>query len=221
MSDERVSGRVKWFDASKGFGFIKRESGSDVYVNIREVREAGLDDLEERQSITFTIRTTSKGPRAEEIALSSEEPPEGSELSTTRTGFAFDADYLVEGYFDDEEKRWLRPEVVDSLAMDVAKVLGTGNPPMTMHQLRRFFQKARAIEAKLDRGTGFQAVQADIASFKRDTAHQVGRGLVPAEFQAFVNRNVALAIEDEVSFREGFLPHFESVLAYFVYFFHE
>lgn len=221
MSNERFSGTVKWFDAGKGYGFISRPDGSDIYVNIREVRDAGLNDLAEGQSITFTTRRTAKGPRAQEIALAEDEAPEGSELSTTATSFTFDADYLGDGYFEDEEKKRLRPEVVDSLAIDVAKVLGTARPAMSMHQLRRFFRKARGIEAKLDRGEDFRAVKADIVSFKRDTAHQVGRDLVPAEFQEFINRNVALAMEDETSFRKGFLPHFESTLAYYVYFFRE
>jgi CspA family cold shock protein len=221
MSNERISGRVKWFDAGRGYGFIKREGGPDVYVNIREVREAGLDDLQANQAITFTVRRTPQGLRAQEIALPGGEPAGGSELSTTRTSFTLDAGYLGEGYFEDEEKQYLRPEVLDSLAIDVAKVLGTANPAMSMHQLRRFFHKARAIEAKLDREADFRAVKPDIVSFKRDVAHQVGRGLVPAEFQAFINCNVALAMEDKTSFSRGFLPHFESVLAYFVYFFQE
>ncbi len=222
MSDDRVSGHVKWFDAERGYGFIQRQGGSDVYVNIREVRQAGLDDLKERQAVTFTVRRTAKGPRAQEIALGKGgEVPAGSELQSTRTNFTFDADYLSEGYFQDEEKKYLRPDVLDKVAIDVAKVLGTARPPMPMNQMRRFFNKARGIEAKLDRGEDFKAVQADIVGFKRDVAYQVGRELVPREFQSFITRNVTLAMENERSFRKGFLPHFESVLAYFVYFFQE
>lgn len=228
MNGDRIFGRVKRFDPERGYGFIQRQEGSDVYVNIREVRQAGLDDLNEGQSVTFTIRHAARGPRAQEIALAdeSEAPPEaespiGSELESTRTDFTFGPDYLAEGYFQDENKEYLRPEVLDALAIDVAKVLGTARPPMPMNQLRRFFNKARGIEAKLDRSEDFRAVQADILGFKRDVAYQVGRGLVPREFQALINRNVALAMEDEKSFRKGFLPHFESVLAYFVYFFQE
>jgi CspA family cold shock protein len=221
MSDDRIAGRVKWFDANRGYGFIERQGGADVYVNIREVRQAGLDTLKPGQAITFTIRQAARGPRAQEIAPGGKEVPEGSELSSTQTSFTFDAEYLAEGYFEDEEKKYLRPEVLDQLAIDVAKVLGTASPAMPMNQLRRFFNKARAIEAKLDRGADFRAVQSDIVGFKRDVAYQVGRDLVPAQFQAFINRNVALASKDERSFRDGFLPHFESVLAYFVYFFQE
>jgi CRISPR-associated protein Csm2 len=117
------------------------------------------------------------------------------------------------------EKRYLRPEVLDTLAMDVAKVLGSRG--MRSAQLRRFFSKARGIESKLDRTQDFEGIKADIYGFKRDVAYQVGRKVVPEEFQQFIDRNVELAVEDEKSFRRGFLQHFESVLAYFVYFFRE
>ena len=198
-----------------------------MYVNIREVQQSGLDGLGVGQAVTFTIRSTSRGDRAQEIALDAgtSRPSAGqaaeSALSSTRTGFRFGPDYLAGGYFEDEGKRYVRPEVLDTLAIDVAKVLGTARPPMPMHQLRRFFNKARGIEAKLERGGDFRAVQADILGFKRIVAYQVGRKLVSQEFLSFIERNVALAMEDEESFRKGFLPHFESVLAYFVYFFQE
>jgi CRISPR type III-A-associated protein Csm2 len=92
---------------------------------------------------------------------------------------------------------------------------------MKSHQLRRFFNKARGIEAKLEREKDFEAVKADILGFKRDVAYQVGRGVVPAEFKQFIDRNVELAVEDKKSFKQGFLQHFESVLAYFVYYFRD
>ena len=87
--------------------------------------------------------------------------------------------------------------------------------------MRRFFNKARGIESKLERVEDFEAIKADIYGFKRDVAYQVGRKVVPAEFQYFIDRNVELAVQDEDSFRRGFMQHFESVLAYFVYFFRE
>jgi CRISPR type III-A-associated protein Csm2 len=137
----------------------------------------------------------------------------------TRTTFRFGPDYLRNGYFEEKEgKRYLRPEVLDTLAMDIARLLGNRN--MKPHQLRRFFNKVRSIETKLNRGD-FEVIKADIYGLKRDVAYQVGRGVVPEEFQQFIDRNVELAVQDEDSFRRGFMQHFESVLAYFVYFFRE
>jgi CRISPR-associated protein Csm2 len=138
---------------------------------------------------------------------------------STATDFKFGPDYLKDGYFQVREgNRYLYPEILDSLAMDVAKLLG--NRGMKSHQFRRFFNKARGIEAKLQRTGEFDAVRADIYGFKRDVAYQVGRRVVPEDFKDFIDRNAELAARDEESFR-GFLQHFESVLAYFVYFFRD
>jgi len=136
---------------------------------------------------------------------------------TSRLG----ADYLEGGYFLDAEKTKLRPEIIDSSAIDAAKVLGSAQPPMTAHQLRRFYRKARAIESKLDRTQDFQLVLADIYTMKRDAADAVARKVVSEEFQRFMERNVELAASDESSFRKGFIQHFQSVLAYFGYYFKE
>lgn len=139
---------------------------------------------------------------------------------STSTTFQFSDAYLKEGYFDSQNgKRYLRVALLDDLARDVAKVLG--NAGMKSHQLRRFFNKARGIEAKLNREPDFRRVVEEIVSFKSDVAYQVGRGVVPREFSAFIERNIDLAVADEESFRRGFLQHFQSVLAYFVYYFRD
>ena len=146
-------------------------------------------------------------------------PSQQRAYSGTRTSFRLDDRYLADGYFTTETgKRILRPEVVDALAQDVAKVLGSAG--MNSHQLRRFFNKMRAIEAKLASAT-FDEVRADILGFKRDVACQVGRNLVSEDFKRFIDRNVELAIQDEEDFRKGFIQHFQSVLCYFVYYFRD
>ena len=138
----------------------------------------------------------------------------------TQTDFKFTGDYLNKGYFYTlDGKSYLYDEVIDSLAMEVAKVLG--NQEMKTHQLRRVFNKARGIQTKLERDKNFEAVKTDILSLKRDTAYQVGRGVVPEEFQQFIDRNVELSVKKEKNFSKGFMQHFESVLAYFVYFFRD
>jgi CspA family cold shock protein len=219
MSRKRVEGRVKWFDPERGYGFISRQGGSDVYVHIRELWQAGLEDLEPGQLVTFTIRTNEKGPRAQEIAPVEKAGLGGSELSTTETDFTIDANYLAEGYFQDDEREYVRPQVLDEIAIDVAKVLGTAEPATPPGQLRRFLDRAQAIETKLDRGANFGDLRADIAALKSDAAYLAEEGLVPDVFHAFIARNAVLGAEDEHSFRDGFLPHLESVLAYFGYFF--
>ena len=199
----RISGTVKWFDASKGYGFIARCDGEkDVYVNMADVKKSGLDDLKEGQYVSFEL----------------EETPKGFKAINLNTGWP--AGYLEGGYFEEAEgvKR-VNPAVVDDWAEAVAQMLGSGG--MKTHQLRRFFNKARAIESKLDSGEPFAAVVTDIHTFKRDAAYAVGRGVAPQVFKEFVDRNVELAMRSEDSFRKGFIEHFQSILAFFVYYFRE
>ena len=60
-----VSGKVKWFNETKGFGFIAREDKEkDVFVHISAVRTAGMDGLKEGQAITFDVDIAAKGPCA-------------------------------------------------------------------------------------------------------------------------------------------------------------
>ena len=60
-----VNGKVKWFNPTKGFGFIEREDKEkDVFVHISAVRNAGMDGLHEGQAMTFEIEEGPKGPNA-------------------------------------------------------------------------------------------------------------------------------------------------------------
>lgn len=67
MSD-RVKGVVKWFNATKGFGFISRDEGEDVFVHYSSIRESGgFRTLEEGQQVEFTLGEGAKGPQAEDV----------------------------------------------------------------------------------------------------------------------------------------------------------
>ena len=60
-----LKGKVKWFNATKGFGFIEREDKEkDVFVHSSAVREAGMDGLQEGQELTFDVQDGPKGPNA-------------------------------------------------------------------------------------------------------------------------------------------------------------
>jgi len=66
---ERVSGTVKWFNNSKGFGFIARESGDDVFVHFRAIRGEGYKSLQEGQNVEFELHNGDKGLQAQEVDI--------------------------------------------------------------------------------------------------------------------------------------------------------
>jgi cold shock protein len=63
-----TKGTVKWFNESKGFGFIGREDGDDVFVHHTSISGNGFKSLSEGQAVTFDIETSPKGPRATNVA---------------------------------------------------------------------------------------------------------------------------------------------------------
>ena len=66
MSD-RVSGTVKWFNDEKGFGFIEREGGKDVFVHHSSIQGDGFKSLHEGQQVTMEVTKGQKGPQAENV----------------------------------------------------------------------------------------------------------------------------------------------------------
>jgi len=67
MSDRQI-GTVKWFNDSKGFGFISRENGPDVFVHFRAITGSGFRTLAEGQRVVFDLTQGQKGPQAENVA---------------------------------------------------------------------------------------------------------------------------------------------------------
>ncbi|MBE1286738.1 MAG: cold-shock protein [Alteromonadaceae bacterium] len=68
MSDVST-GIVKWFNESKGFGFIQQENGPDVFAHFRAIKGDGFRTLNEGQKVQFTIGQGQKGPQAENIEV--------------------------------------------------------------------------------------------------------------------------------------------------------
>ena len=64
---ERQTGTVKWFDNEKGFGFIERESGKDLFVHFRSIVGEGHRSLEDGQKVEFTEVEGQKGPQANDV----------------------------------------------------------------------------------------------------------------------------------------------------------
>ena len=67
MSDQVETGTVKWFNDEKGFGFIARESGEDVFVHFTAINAEGRRTLQEGQSVSFEVEPGPKGPQATNV----------------------------------------------------------------------------------------------------------------------------------------------------------
>jgi CspA family cold shock protein len=66
---ERIIGTVKWFNGSKGYGFIEREGGADVFVHFSAIQGDGYRNLEEGQRVEFTVEQGAKGPQASNVTF--------------------------------------------------------------------------------------------------------------------------------------------------------
>ena len=65
-----ITGKVKWFNNAKGYGFIEREGGSDVFVHFSAIQGNGFRTLEEGQDVAFEIVDGPKGPQAGSVTRS-------------------------------------------------------------------------------------------------------------------------------------------------------
>jgi CspA family cold shock protein len=64
---ERIQGTVKWFNAGKGYGFISRENGEDVFVHFSALQAEGFRTLDEGQRVEFTVERGPKGLQATNV----------------------------------------------------------------------------------------------------------------------------------------------------------
>jgi len=64
---ERIVGTVKWFNGSKGYGFIEPEEGEDVFVHYSAIQGSGYRNLEEGQRVEFSVETGPKGLQATNV----------------------------------------------------------------------------------------------------------------------------------------------------------
>ena len=64
---ERQSGTVKWFNDAKGYGFIERDQGDDVFVHYRSIRGEGFRSIKEGARVEFELSETDKGFQAEDV----------------------------------------------------------------------------------------------------------------------------------------------------------
>ncbi len=65
----REKGKVKWFNNEKGFGFIERDKGGDVFVHFKAIRSEGYKSLSEGQAVEFSVTEGPKGLQAEDVTV--------------------------------------------------------------------------------------------------------------------------------------------------------
>ena len=65
----RVTGTVKWFNETKGFGFLEQQGGPDVFAHFSAISGSGFKTLAEGQQVEFTVTQGQKGPQAENICV--------------------------------------------------------------------------------------------------------------------------------------------------------
>ena len=65
----KTSGKVKWFDEKKGFGFIERDGGSDVFVHFKAIASDGYKTLSDGQAVEFDVEDGQKGPQAANVTV--------------------------------------------------------------------------------------------------------------------------------------------------------
>lgn len=137
-------------------------------------------------------------------------PPRRDEI---RQAPGLPPNYLRNGYFDVEGN--ILSEVIIEWPKDIATKLANARPEMKSAQLRNFFGEARHIEGQLSAGQAFQSLRGRILQLDSYAASAQTRGNAPPLFKQFIEHNVRWAAKDEKSFLKGFIPHFESVVAYF------
>ena len=67
MLIKQETGRIKWFSRTKGYGFIARDSGEDVFVHYSEIRNK--DSLSDNERVEFTVEQGKKGPQAKDVTV--------------------------------------------------------------------------------------------------------------------------------------------------------
>ena len=104
----QMQGRVKWFDPRKGYGFIEREDGDDVFVHYSSIEMASFKTLDDGEPVEFDIVETDRGPQAENVSRlgfpageSAKQPSPGTEPEASE-----EASRTPETEEEDSELQW-------------------------------------------------------------------------------------------------------------------
>lgn len=119
--------------------------------------------------------------------------------------------YLQGGYFD--AKGNLVDKFIIDWAKDIADRLYQGKMKTT--QLRKFFGEARRLDTKLELADDFDSIKSEILKLSPYAHEAVKKQKAPPVFEEFMSKNIKVASQNKKNFTEGFLNHFECIIAYF------
>lgn len=76
----RITGTVKWFNNTKGYGFIAQSTGADVFVHYSSIQEKGYRTLREGEEVEFDVKQGPRGPQAEQVTRLEQEPQSAEQV---------------------------------------------------------------------------------------------------------------------------------------------
>lgn len=179
MPPQRATGVVKFFDTEKGFGFIGRQHGEDVFVHISEIQRSGLTTLFEGQHVDFDIKETPKGPQAENVEaheferqLPPEIEPATVEPSSLASVFYAAALHVFESEQIDPQacKMWIGQTLAD-VDPEFRVDLNTAGSDEADDHTPSFEQKLEILE-ELGVVAGLRMTCEDVLGFLREHAGQ-------------------------------------------------
>jgi len=131
--------------------------------------------------------------------------------ATGTRGHVFPSGYP--DYFDPEGI--LKCEYLTELPEKIARAFGSAKPTLTPHQLRAFYQHVKRQQGALRNGRPFREVMVEICKLKPFATERAEKqpAKIPPEFKEFICRNVD-KVKDEKTFLDGFVEHFQAVVAY-------
>lgn len=127
----------------------------------------------------------------------------------SQTAPALPANYLRGGYYNESGN--LKKEIIIDWPEELANSLSRTNLKMT--QLRKFYNRAKAIEQKYRFARDFEGVKSDLYILQRDAQYAFNRGVVPLIFLDFIKRNIEVAVKSPADFK-GFVQHYQSLVEY-------
>lgn len=188
MPSERATGIVKFFDTAKGFGFIGRQHGDDVFVHISDVQQSDLTRLFEGQQVDFDVKQTPKGPQAQNVEAHEFEPQlppdiEPAAVEPSSLASVFYAAVLhvleLEGIDPQACKMWTGKSLADvdpqfrvdlsAEDSDAEDLDAEGSDDEGDH--KGFAQKLEALD-ELGRLAGLRVAREDVLGFLREHERQ-------------------------------------------------